>query len=73
MEFLLSSLNTNSLNSSPATPIISFFDLRRNLPYFYDTLWVQKFTPVAAINVIPDAPWWSEALTHTIACGRAAT
>ena len=32
----------------------------------------KKITPVAALNVISDAPWWSVALTHIIACGRAA-
>jgi hypothetical protein len=41
-----------------ATPIIFIFDLRRNVPYFYDTFWVKKITPVAKLNVIPDAPWW---------------
>ena len=41
-----------------ATPIISIFDLRRNVPYFYDTFWVDKITLVAELNVIPDAPWW---------------
>ena len=55
---------------SLATPITFYFDLRRNVPYFYDTFWVQKYFPVAALDVIPDAPWWSAALTHTIACGR---
>jgi hypothetical protein len=34
------------------------FDLRRNVPYFYDTFWVKKITLVAELNVIPDAPWW---------------
>ena len=41
-----------------ATPIIFIFDLRRNVPYFYDTFWVEKITLVAELNVIPDAPWW---------------
>ncbi len=49
-----------------ATPIIFIFDLRRNVPYFYDTFWVKKITLVAALNAIPNAPWWSEALVHTI-------
>jgi hypothetical protein len=49
-----------------ATPIIFIFDLRRNAPYFYDTFWVQKITLVAALNAIPDAPWWSAALVHSI-------
>ena len=42
------------------------------LPYFYDTLWVKKFTPVAAQNVIPNASWWSAAFAHNIACGSVA-
>ena len=41
-----------------AMPIIFIFNLRINVPYFYDTFWVKKFTPVAELNVIPDAPWW---------------
>jgi hypothetical protein len=41
-----------------AMPIIFIFDLRRNVPYFYDTFWVEKITFVAELNVIPDAPWW---------------
>ena len=41
-----------------ATPIIFIFDLRRNVPYFYDTFRVEKITLVAELNVIPDAPWW---------------
>ncbi len=41
-----------------ATPIIFIFDLRRNVPYFYDTCRVEKITLVAELNVIPDAPWW---------------
>ncbi len=41
-----------------ATPIFFIFDLRRNVPYFYDTFWVEKITLVAELNVIPDAPWW---------------
>jgi hypothetical protein len=41
-----------------ATPIFFIFDLRRNVPYFYDTFWVKKITLVAELNVIPDAPWW---------------
>ncbi len=40
-----------------ATPIIFIFDLRRNVPYFYDTFRVEKITLVAELNVIPDAPW----------------
>ncbi len=27
-----------------ATPINFIFDLRRNVPYFYDTFWVEKIT-----------------------------
>jgi hypothetical protein len=41
-----------------ATPIIFIFDLRRNVPYFYDTFGVKNFTPVAELDVIPDATWW---------------
>jgi hypothetical protein len=41
-----------------ATPIIFIFDLRRNVPHFYDNFWVEKITLVAELNVIPDAPWW---------------
>ena len=41
-----------------ATPIIFIFNLRRKVPYFYHTFWVKKFTPVAELNVIPDATWW---------------
>ncbi len=37
-----------------ATPIIFIFDLRRNVPYFYDTFRVKKITLVAELNVIPD-------------------
>jgi hypothetical protein len=43
------------------------FNLRRYLPYFYDTFWVKKITPVAELYVIPNTTWWSVALTHTIA------
>ncbi len=49
-----------------ATSIIFIFDLRGNVPHFYDTFWVKKITLVAALNAIPDAPWWSVALAHTI-------
>ncbi len=41
-----------------ATPIIFIFDLRRNVPYFYDIFQVEKIPLVAELNVIPDAPWW---------------
>jgi hypothetical protein len=41
-----------------ATTIFFIVDLRRNVPYFYDTFWVEKITVVAVLNVIPDAPWW---------------
>jgi hypothetical protein len=47
-------------------PIIYIFDLRINVPYFYDTFRIKKITLVAALNAIPDAPWWSVALVHTI-------
>jgi len=47
-------------------PIIFIFDLRRDVPNFYDTFWVKKITLVAALNSIPDAPWCSAALAHTI-------
>jgi hypothetical protein len=33
-----------------ATPIIFIFDLRRNVPYFYNTFWVEKITLVAELN-----------------------
>ena len=49
-----------------AMPVIFFFNLHRNVPYFYDTFWVKKITLVAELNAIPDAPWWSAALAHTI-------
>ena len=41
-----------------AATIFFIVDLRRNVPYFYDTFWVEKITLVAELNVIPDAPWW---------------
>ena len=41
-----------------ATTIFFIVDLRRNVPYFYNTFWVEKITLVAELNVIPDAPWW---------------
>jgi len=39
-------------------PIIFIFNLHRNVPYFYDTFWVKKFSPLAELNMIPDAAWW---------------
>jgi hypothetical protein len=51
-------LTTYKFKRGFAMPIIFIFDLRRNVPYFYDTFRVEKITLVAELNVIPDAPWW---------------
>ena len=48
-----------------ATPIF-LSSTCKNVPYFHDTFWVKKITLVAELNAIPDAPWWSAALAHTI-------
>ena len=56
----------NEFNASPETVVEVVLNLRRNLPYFYDTLWVVKFTLVSALILCPKQPWWSVALAHTI-------
>ncbi len=55
------------INSSPETVVEVVSTLRRNVPYFYDTFWVIKFTLVSALILcLPKQPWWSAALAHTI-------
>ena len=46
------------INLSPETVVVVVSTLRRNVPYFYNTFWVEEITLVAKLNVIPDAPWW---------------
>ena len=41
-------------------------NLFRNVPYFYNTFWVIKFTLVSALILCLKQPWWSAALAHTI-------
>jgi len=64
---IFASLSLYKFKRGFVMPIILIFNLRRNVPYFYDTFGIKKSTPVAELHVIPDAPWWSAALTHTIA------
>jgi len=54
------------INSSPETVVEVVSTLRRNVPYFYDTFWVIKFTLVSALILCLKQPWWSAALAHTI-------
>ena len=52
---------------SPETVVEVVSTLRRNVPYFYDTFWVIKFTLVSALILCLKQPWWSVALAHIIA------
>ena len=66
----VSNFNTSrfyELNASPETVVEVVLNLRRKRPYFYDTLWVIKFTLVSALILCPKQPWWSASLAHTIA------
>ncbi len=60
-------------DASPETVIEVVLNLRRNVPYFYDTLWVGKFTLVSALILCLKQPWWSVALAHTITRGASAS
>ena len=53
-------------NMGPETVVEVVLNLRRNVPYFYDTCWVIKFTLVSALILCPKQPWWSAALAHII-------
>ena len=50
------------INSSPETVVQVVSTLRRNVPYFYNTFWVIKFTLVSALILGLKQPWWSAAL-----------
>jgi hypothetical protein len=47
------------------------FDVRRIVPYLYDTLWVRKFIVASRLGFVSGAPWWQAVLVPTIACGAA--
>jgi hypothetical protein len=52
-------------NASPEMVVEQVvLNLRRNVPYFYDTLCVIKFTLVSALIQCPKQPWWSAALAY---------
>ena len=50
---------------SLATPILFLVDVRRDVPFFYDTFLVQIVADVATPDQALAAPWWSAALAHT--------
>ena len=53
-------------NASPETVVEIVLNLRRNVPYFYDTLRVIKFNLVSVLILCPKQPWWSAAFAHII-------
>jgi hypothetical protein len=55
---------------APATPSLISFDIRREVPYFYNTFGLKFLACVVATcdQDLMAAPWWSAALAHTIAC-----
>ena len=61
-------LNLYEFRPSAATPTIVLFDVRREVPYFYDTFGLIFLVRVATCDQESAAPWWSAALAHTIAC-----
>jgi hypothetical protein len=54
-------------NNTTRSVVEVVLNSRRNVPYFYNTLWVIKFILVLALILRPKQPWWSVALAHTIA------
>ena len=47
--------------------VLNLLYVKKYIPYFfYDTLWVIKFTLVSALILCPKQPWWSAAFAHII-------
>ncbi len=50
---------------SLAAPILFLVDVRRDVPFFYDTFLVRIVAAAATPDQALAAPWWSAALAHT--------
>jgi hypothetical protein len=60
--------NLYEFTPSAATPTLVLFDVRREVPYFYDTLGLTFLACVATCDQESATSWWSAALAHTITC-----